>query len=92
MQRTGSVKHQKLTSCYKTEAHRKDFDVDVAALATSILSMQAGQTQMMVAATMMQQNAKAEAAVVQILNGGSQSASSLANVAAGVGGNLDISA
>ncbi len=66
--------------------------MDVAALATSIVSQQAGQTQMMAAAMMMRQSLKAEAAVVQILNAGSQSASSLANVAAGVGGNLNINA
>jgi hypothetical protein len=62
-------------------------------LVTSIMSAQAGNTQMQVAATIMQQNDAAEKSTVQTLLGtGSQSGSSLANVAAGVGGNLDISA
>ena len=63
--------------------------MDTAALASSIVSMQAGQTQMQIAALMMRQNLKAEASVVQILNAGSNS---LANVGAGIGGQLNISA
>jgi hypothetical protein len=66
--------------------------VDVAALATSIISAQAGQTQMMVAAMMLRQNLQAQASVVQILNAGSQSADSLANVGAGIGGMLNVRA
>jgi hypothetical protein len=62
-------------------------------LVASIMSAQAGNTQMQVAATIMQSNNAAEKSAVQTLLGtGQQSASSLANVAAGIGGNLNISA
>ena len=60
-------------------------------LVMSILAMQAGNTQMQVAATMMKSNDAAEKSAVQTLLGG-QNASSAANLAAGTGGNLDISA
>jgi hypothetical protein len=62
-------------------------------LVASIMSAQAGNTQMQVAATIMQSNNAAEKSAVQTLLGtGQQSGSSLANVAAGIGGNLNISA
>jgi hypothetical protein len=61
-------------------------------LVASIMSAQAGNTQMQVAATIMHSNEVAEKSDVQTLLGaGQQSGSSLANVAAGIGGNLDIS-
>ena len=48
---------------------------------------------MQVAATIMKSNADAEkSAVLTLLGAGDQSASSRANVAAGIGGNLDVSA
>jgi len=59
-------------------------------MVSSILSAQAGNTQMQVAATMMKQNADAEkSAVMTLLGAGPNSA---ANLAAGVGGNIDVSA
>jgi hypothetical protein len=62
-------------------------------LVSSILATQAGGVQMQVAATILKSNADAEkSAVLTLLGAGDQSASSLANVAAGIGGNLDISA
>ena len=62
-------------------------------LVSSILATQAGSLQMQVAATIMKSNADAEkSAVLTLLGAGDQSASSLANVAAGIGGNLDVSA
>jgi hypothetical protein len=59
-------------------------------LVMSVLAMQAGNTQMQVAATILKSNDDAEQSAVQTLLGG-QNASSSANLAAGTGGNLDIS-
>jgi hypothetical protein len=59
-------------------------------LVASILSMQAGATQTQVATAVLKQNNDAEKSAVQTLLGTGQS--SPANLAAGVGGNLDISA
>jgi hypothetical protein len=62
-------------------------------LVASILSAQAGNTQMQVAMTLMKSNADAEkSAVLTLLGAGQQNTSSLANVGAGVGGSLDITA
>ena len=63
--------------------------MDMMAMVSSLISAQAGNTQMQVAATIMKQNADAEKFAVQTLLGGQ---SSPANLGAGVGGNLDISA
>jgi hypothetical protein len=62
-------------------------------LVASVLSAQAGNTQMQVAMTLMKSNADAEkSAVLTLLGAGQQNTSSLANVGAGVGGNLDVTA
>jgi hypothetical protein len=62
-------------------------------LVTAVLGAQTGALQMQVAATIMKSNLDAEkSSVLTLLGAGGQSASSLANVAAGIGGNLDISA
>ncbi|ABE38171.1 putative motility protein [Rhodopseudomonas pseudopalustris] len=62
-------------------------------LITAALGLQASQTQMQIATTVMKSNLDAQRSVVDALLGtGQQSQSSLANVAAGVGGNLDITA
>ena len=60
-------------------------------LVMGVLAMQAGNTQMQVAATIMKSNDDAEKFAVQTLLGG-QNAPSSANLAAGIGGNLDITA
>ena len=65
--------------------------MDMMSMVTSILSAQAGNTQMQVAATIMKSNSDAEKFAVQTLLGG-QASPSTANLGAGVGGNLDISA
>jgi hypothetical protein len=62
--------------------------MDVAALAASFLTMQAGATQQAIATQMVKMNLDAQKEVVQALL---QPAASSANLAAGVGGNLDIS-
>ena len=64
--------------------------MDMLSLVSAVLGMQAGNTQMQVAATMIKSNADAEKSAVMTLLGGQ--ASSLANVGAGIGGNLDVSA
>jgi hypothetical protein len=64
--------------------------MDMMSMVTGLLAMQAGNTQMQVAATVMKSNADAQKSAVQTLLGAG--ASSLANVGAGVGGNLNISA
>jgi hypothetical protein len=62
-------------------------------LVTAALGAQTGALQMQVAASIMKSNDDADKSAVQTLLGvGDQAASSLANVAAGIGGNLDISA
>jgi hypothetical protein len=62
-------------------------------LVTAALGAQAGALQMNVAATVLKSNMDAEkSSILTLLGAGEQSASSLANVAAGIGGNLDISA
>lgn len=61
--------------------------MDVAALAANFLTMQAGAMQQNIAARMTKMNLDAERNVVQAL----LQPQSSANLAAGVGGNLDIS-
>ena len=64
--------------------------MDVTSLATSLISAQAGGMQQQIATTMLKQNLDEQKAVVLTLLGGAQA--SLANVGAGIGGNLNISA
>jgi hypothetical protein len=61
--------------------------MDMMSMVSSLLSAQAGNTQMQVAATMMKSNADAEKSAVMTLLGTGQS-----NLGAGIGGNLDVSA
>jgi hypothetical protein len=61
--------------------------MDVAALAASFLAMQAGATQQAMATKMIKMNLDAEKSVVETLLQPQPSA----NLAAGIGGNLDIS-
>jgi hypothetical protein len=61
--------------------------MDVAALAASFLTMQAGATQQAMATKMIKMNLDAQREVVQAL----LQPPSSANLAAGVGGNLDVS-
>ena len=62
-------------------------------LVTAALGAQTGALQMQVAATIMKSNLDAEkSSVLTLLGAGDQAGSSLANVATGIGGNLDVSA
>ena len=57
------------------------------------MTAQAGNLQTQVATTVLKSNLDAQkSAVMTLLGAGNQSASSLANVAAGIGGNLDVTA
>jgi hypothetical protein len=62
-------------------------------LVMAALGAQTGALQAKVAATILKSNLDAEkSSVLTLLGAGGQDASSLANVGAGIGGNLDISA
>jgi Putative motility protein len=63
--------------------------MDVASLALSLISLQAGNTQQQIATSVLKSNLNAEKSSVLTLLGGSPS---LANVGPGIGGNLNISA
>jgi hypothetical protein len=66
--------------------------MDVATIASALFSAQAGQLQVAVAARVLQMNAHMEAATVQqLLQTGQPSPDSLANLASGTGGSLNIS-
>jgi hypothetical protein len=62
--------------------------MDMMAMVTGMLAMQAANTQTQVGMSIMKSNADAEKSTVQTLLG----TPSQANLGAGVGGNLDISA
>ena len=62
--------------------------MDMMAMVTGMLAMQAANTQTQVGMSIMKSNANAEKSTVQTLLG----TPSQANLGAGVGGNLDISA
>jgi hypothetical protein len=65
--------------------------MDVASLASSILTAQAGNTQQQIATSVLKSNIYAErSSVLTILGSGSQP--SLANVGAGIGGNINVAA
>ena len=67
--------------------------MDMMSMVTGMLAAQAGNVQTQVAATIMKSNMDAEKSAVQTLLGAAQqNFSSLANVSAGIGGNLNISA
>ena len=64
--------------------------MDVASLALSLISLQAGNTQQQVATSVLKSNLNAEqSSVLTLLGAGSPS---LANVGPGIGGNLNIAA
>jgi hypothetical protein len=65
--------------------------MDVTALASAFIGAKAAEVQMAVAAKMMKMNADAAQSVVQVIEAAQQNLDRLASVAAGIGGNLDIS-
>ncbi|MGA8560414.1 MAG: hypothetical protein WB685_13440 [Pseudolabrys sp.] len=66
--------------------------MDPVSLATAFVGAQMGSTQMAVAAKMLRMNADNAASIVEVLNAAQRNIASLANVAAGVGQNLNITA
>jgi hypothetical protein len=65
--------------------------MDVAALAAALVGARMGQVQMEAAARMMRMNAQSAASIVQVIEAAQENIDRLANVADGVGTNLDIS-
>jgi hypothetical protein len=66
--------------------------MDPASIAAAFVGAQAGRLQLAVAAKMMKMNADQGAAIAQLVEAAAQNTSQLANLAAGIGRNLDISA
>ena len=64
--------------------------MDVSSLASAMVGAQAGRLQMAVAAKMMKMNADSAKAVVQMIQASKQNLTKLADTAAGLGQNLDI--
>ena len=62
--------------------------MDVSSIAASLVAMQAGNLQQQIATSVLKQNIDQQRSVLQLL----QLAPSAANLAPGVGGNLDITA
>ena len=65
--------------------------MDVASIAAAFVAAQAAQLQTAAAAKMLKMNANASADAAKLLDAAQQNFSRLANLATGVGGNLDIS-
>ena len=59
-------------------------------IAAAFISAQAGQVQTAIAAKLLKMNADSAASVAKLLDAAQQNMNRLANVAAGIGGNLDI--
>jgi hypothetical protein len=66
--------------------------MDPASLASAAVSAQMSQVQMAIAAKMLRMNADGAKSVLQIVEAAQKNMQSLANVAAGVGQNVNISA
>ena len=66
--------------------------MDPTSLAAAMVGAQMSQVQMAVAAEMLRMNAQNAGSIVQVIDAAQQNLNSLANVAAGVGQNVNISA
>ena len=65
--------------------------MDVGALATALIGAKTGQLQLAIAAKMLRMNAESARSAVQVIEAAQRNLDRLANVAAGIGGKLDIS-
>jgi hypothetical protein len=65
--------------------------MDIGALATAFVGAQVGEMQLAIAAKMLRMNADTAASTVKLIDAAQANADRLANVASGVGANLDIS-
>jgi hypothetical protein len=66
--------------------------MDPTSIAAAMAGAQMSSVQMAIAAKMLRMNADAASGIVQVLDAAQKNLASLANVAAGVGQNLNISA
>ena len=66
--------------------------MDVASIAAGFVAQQAAALQMAVAAKMLRMNAQSAADAAKLIDAARRNFDRLANVATGVGGNLDVSA
>jgi hypothetical protein len=66
--------------------------MDPTSLITALVGAQTGMMQLAVAASLARMNADQGASVVKLVDAAQQSFDPLANVAAGIGSNLDVSA
>jgi hypothetical protein len=66
--------------------------MDVMSMVAGMMALQAGAFQQQVATATLKQNLDSQQSAVLTLLGGAQQSLSLANVGAGVGGNLNIAA
>ena len=66
--------------------------MELTSVASAFVSATAGQTQTLIAAKMLKMNADSASAIVQVLEAAQQNIQSLANVAAGIGQNVNITA
>jgi hypothetical protein len=66
--------------------------MNAASITAAFVAAQASQLQVAVAAKMLKMNADASADVVKLLEAAQQNFSRVANLATGIGGNLDITA
>lgn len=66
--------------------------MDPASIAAALVGSQMSNVQMALAARMLRMNADAASSIVQVLDAAQQNLASLANVASGVGQNLNITA
>jgi hypothetical protein len=66
--------------------------MDPTSLAAALAGAQMSDVQMAIAAKMLRMNADAASGIVKVLDAAQQNLASLANVAAGVGQNLNITA
>ena len=64
--------------------------MDIASLASAFIDAQVGQVQLAIAAKILKMNADQEASVAKLLDAAQANFNQLANVAAGIGTNLDI--
>jgi len=65
--------------------------MDIGVIATAFVGARAGEMQLAVAAKLLRMNADTAASVVKLIDAAQANADRLANVAAGVGTNLDVS-
>jgi hypothetical protein len=66
--------------------------MDMVSLVTALVGAQAGATQLAMASDMARMNQQDSSSVVKLIDAAQQNISSLANVAGGIGTNLDVTA